>query len=66
MEKEYDSLVANQTWLDLPKSQRAIGCKWVFNLKRDKDVKLERLKARLVENKCSQQLGVNYKETRAS
>jgi len=65
MQREYDSLLANQTWqiADLPRNQSAIGCKWVFNVKRDKDGQIERFKARLVAKGCSQQYGVNYQET---
>jgi len=40
-----------------------IGCKWVFNVKRDKDGQTERFKARLVAKGCSQQYGVYYQET---
>jgi len=65
MQREYDSLLANQTWqiADLPRNQRAFGCKWVFNVKRDKDGQIESFKARLVAKGCSQQYGVNYQET---
>jgi len=65
MQREYDSLLANQTWqiADLPRNQRAFGCKWVLNVKRDKDGQIERFKARLVAKGCSQQYGVNYQET---
>jgi len=65
MQREYDVLLTNQTWqiADLPRNQRAIGYKWVFNVKRDKDDQIERFKARLVAKGCSQQYGVNYQET---
>ncbi len=65
MNKEYDSLIRNQTWVlaDLPIGKRKIGCKWVFNEKRDQNGNIERYKARLVAKGCSQQYGVDYKET---
>ena len=65
MDKEYAALVENGTFelTDLPKGQKAIGSKWVYALKRDKDGCIERFKARLVAKGCAQQYGVNYTET---
>lgn len=65
MEKEYDSLLRNRTWtlVDLPDRQKAIGSRWVFNVKRDRDGGIEKLKARLVAKGCAQQYGLNYGET---
>lgn len=65
MEKEFAALLKNKTWslTQLPKGQRAIGCKWVYNLKRDVNGNVERFKARLVAKGCSQQHGVNYTDT---
>lgn len=50
MQAEYDALVRNNTWelQELPKGEKAIGAKWVFALKRDKDGEISRFKARLV------------------
>lgn len=65
MRDEFESLKRNKTWTleDLPKGHKAIPCKWVFALKRNVNGEIERYKARLVAKGCSQQYGVNYKET---
>jgi hypothetical protein len=50
MEDEYHSLLANGTWelTTLPKSCKAVGCKWVFKTKRDAAGEIGRYKRRLV------------------
>ncbi|KAL7743081.1 hypothetical protein ACLKA6_005823 [Drosophila palustris] len=50
MQKEMDSLRANDTWslVELPKDETAIGCKWVYAVKRVKFGNVERYKSRLV------------------
>lgn len=65
MKKEYNALIENETWsvVELPQNQKAIGSKWVFTLKKDKEGKVERFKARLVAKGCSQKYGINYDET---
>lgn len=37
MDDEYKSLIQNNTWTlhQLPEGKKAIGCKWVYKLKRD-------------------------------
>ena len=47
----------------MPKGQKAIGCKWVYAVKRTKDGDVQKLKSRLVAKECSQRYGVNYNET---
>ena len=49
MNKEYSSLQENNTWclVDLPHGKKAIGSKWVYNLKKDKEGKITRFKARV-------------------
>lgn len=63
--KEYQSLVDNNTWslVELPKGENAIGCKWVFKVKRNSDGKVDRFKARLVAKGYAQRYGVDYDET---
>ncbi len=51
MQKEYDSLVVNNTWslVPLPKGRKPISCKlWVFKIKHGVDGEVERYKVRLV------------------
>ncbi|XP_049318346.1 uncharacterized protein LOC105224069 isoform X1 [Bactrocera dorsalis] len=65
MQNEYNSLMKNETWqlAEIPKGQKAVRCKWVYALKRDKEGKVDRFKARLVAKGYSQVYGVNYDET---
>lgn len=65
MQKEYDCLVKNGTWslVELPAGQKLVGCKWVFNIKRNADGSIHKYKSRLVAKGCSQQFGVNFTET---
>ena len=65
MEKEYNSLMKNKTWIlvDKPKGKNVIGSKWVFALKRKPDGSIEKYKARLVAHGCSQMYNVDYTET---
>lgn len=67
MQREYDSLVKNQTWelVDKPKNKNIISCKWVFALKRKADGSIEKFKARLVARGCAQKYNVDFKETYA-
>ncbi|GMF39098.1 unnamed protein product [Phytophthora fragariaefolia] len=50
IECELSSLMTNKPWrlVPKPKHQRAIGCRWVFALKRDETGRIVRHKARLV------------------
>ena len=65
IKKEIDSLSENNVWdlIDLPDGKRVIGSKWVFKRKFGIDGTVERYKARLVAQGCSQKHQSNYDET---
>ena len=64
---ELKSIVANKVYslTELPPGRKAIGCKWVFKIKRGADGSIERYKARLVAKGFSQTEGVDFSETYA-
>ena len=61
---EYFTLAGNDTWelVDLPPGAKAIGCGWVFKVKRTATGEVERYKARIVAKGYSQRPGVDYTE----
>jgi transposase InsO family protein len=65
VQAEYDSLQRTGTYelTKLPGGRQAIGCKWVFKIKRHADGTIDRYKARLVAKGFSQKEGLDYKET---
>lgn len=65
MKEELSSLVKNDTYdlVALPKGMKAIECRWVFRIKRNKDGSIERYKARLVARGFAQRSGIDYFET---
>ena len=65
IQKEMDSIHSNDVWdlVELPKSRKPVGCKWVFKKKTKPDGSIERYKARLVAQGLSQKQGLDYDET---
>ena len=65
MQEELDSIKANHTYslVPLPAGRQAIGCKWVFKIKRHADGSIDRYKARLVAKGYSQLYGIDFTET---
>ena len=65
MEAEMQSLKKNDVWelARLPKDRKVIGCKWVYKTKVTPEGDIERYKARLVAQGCSQKYGTDYDET---
>lgn len=50
MNEEFNAIVNQDTWslTPLPPNKHAIGCKWVYRIKRHPDDSIARYKARLV------------------
>ena len=65
MEAEMKSLQTNKVWelVELPPNKKVIGSKWIFKRKMNADGTLERYKARLVAQGCTQIFGLDYEET---
>nr|KYP42748.1 Retrovirus-related Pol polyprotein from transposon TNT 1-94 [Cajanus cajan] len=64
MHEEIEALHRNKTWelVDLPKGRKAIGCKWVYKIKRDGNDQVERYRARLVVKGYAQKEGIDFNE----
>lgn len=64
MAGKLDSIEQNETWdlEPISRNKKAIGCKWVFNIKRTPENVPDKFKARLVAQGFSQKFGVDYEE----
>ena len=60
--EEFNALLENGTFVpvQLPPDRKAIGCRWVFKLKRKPDGSVDRYKARLVAKGFSQRPGLDF------
>jgi hypothetical protein len=65
MLEEMSALEKNKTWelVELPYSNEAVGCKWIYTVKHNPEGKVEQFKARLVAKGYSQTYGIDYEET---
>ena len=65
MEIEIKSLLSNKVWelVKPPPNRKIAGSKWVFKWKIDANGIVERYKARLVAQGCTQKFGLDYEET---
>jgi len=62
MNDEINSLKASKTWtlVDEAPDMHVISCKWVFNVKRRQNGKIDKYKARLVARGFEQRHGIDY------
>jgi hypothetical protein len=65
MGEEIESQTEAETWIlvELPDGRIAIGCRWVYKLKRNADGTVTRYKARLVAKGYLQKEGIDFTET---
>ena len=65
MKREMESLWSNEVWelVEPPPNRKIVGSKWIFKRKLDADGTVERYKARLVAQGCTQMFGLDYEET---
>jgi hypothetical protein len=65
MQKEYKSLLENQTWdlVPLPSDRKFIKCRWVYRTKKETDGHVRKYKERLVSKGFQQIHMIDYDET---
>jgi hypothetical protein len=65
MQKEYNSLLENQTWdlIPLPSRRKLVRCEWVYKTKSIADGQISGYKSRLVAKGFQQVHGIDYDET---
>ena len=63
--REMKSLCSNEVWelVEPPPNQKVVGNKGIYKRKVDADGAVERYKARLVAQGCTQKFGLDYEET---
>jgi hypothetical protein len=63
--KEIEAHLENGTWelVRLPHGKTAIGCRWVFKIKRNADGSIDKYKGRIVAKGYAQKEGVDYTKT---
>src|SRR5579871_2330869 len=68
MQKEFESLKANDTWELVPRTtdRDIIDTRWVFRIKRNLDQSIEKYKGRFVVQGFTQIPGVDYDEVYSS
>ena len=64
MEKEMKSLHSNEVWklVETPPNRRIVGSKWIFKRKFGADGTVQKYKARLVAQGCTQIFGLDYEK----
>ncbi|RVW79312.1 Retrovirus-related Pol polyprotein from transposon RE1 [Vitis vinifera] len=65
LSKEYDALLANETWKLCPRpvDHNVVGNKWVYKVKQTSTGEVDRFKARLVALGFAQEEGIDFTET---
>ena len=65
MKEEMKLLHSNDVWelVEPPPNRKIVGSKWIFKKKTDANGTVNRYKARLVAQGCSQRFGLDYEET---
>lgn len=64
-QQEYEALMKNHTWdlVPLPADRKAVGCKWLFKLKKNPDGTIAWYKGRLVVKGYLQEAGIDFQDT---
>jgi hypothetical protein len=65
MQKEYNSLLENQTWdlIPLPSRRKIVRCRWVYGTKSAANGQISIYKSRLVAKYFQRVHGIDYDET---